>query len=295
MTPQSLPGIDGDAPTPPRSVRELAKRVRAYAKAQGTTEKRTRDWVSYMVLSAAIERAGGGGTNAHFGLKGGVVAELRLHGRARTTTDLDTFYRGPTPARMLRELDDILAEPYGHFTFARVDEPLEMALANALRMPIRVRFMGTDWGTISVDVSRGEPTDTGTEMVDAFDIHQAFGLAGPHELLCISLEYHMAHKIHGATSPPRKEGVANERVQDALDIMLFISQFDPPDMQRALRAVCEKVFAARNTPPWPPALQPPASWTDAYTGLAIETGVAETDLGKAVGEMQSFIDTIATA
>lgn len=223
MSPQSLAGVEGDAPKPPRSVGELAKRVRAYAKAQGTTEKRTRDWVSYMVLAAAIERAGGGGTSAHFGLKGGVVAEMRLQGRARTTNDLDTFYRGPDPAHTLREIDDILAEPYGHFTFARVEEPINMTRANTLRMPIRVRFMGTDWGTISLDVSRGEPKDTGTEMVEAFNIHQAFGLEGPHELLCISLEYQMAHKIHGATKPPPEDEAENDRVQDAAvrEIQLF--------------------------------------------------------------------------
>lgn len=89
-----------------------------------------------MVLAAAIERAGGGGTSAHFGLKGGVVAE----------------------------------------------------------------------------------------MVEAFDIHQAFGLEGPHELLCISLEYQMAHKIHGATKPPPEDEAENDRVQDAAvrEIQLFI-------------------------------------------------------------------------
>lgn len=295
VTPQPLPGADGAAPKPPCSVGELAKRVRAYAKAQGTTQRRTRDWVSYMVLAAAIERAGGGGTNTHFGLKGGVVAELRLRGRAHTTTELDTFYRGPAPEQVLREIDDILAEPYGHFTFARVDEPIEMTHVKALRMPIRVHFMGTDWGTISLDVSRGEPKDTGTEMVEAFDIHQAFGLAGPHDLLCISLDYDMAHKIHGATKPPPTEDAENGRVQDALDIMLFKPRFDKTDARRTLRTACEHVFAWRNTHAWPPAFHPPTSWIDAYKGLAIETGVAETDLEKAVGDIQSFIDTIAAA
>lgn len=292
MMPTSLPGVAGRAPKPPRSIGELVKRVRAYAKNQGTTERRTRDWISYMVLGAALERATGNGSDPCFSLKGGVVAELRLRGVARATEDLDTFYRGSTPAHVVQELDDVLAEPYGDFTFTRTEEPLEMKRANTLRMPIRVRYRGNDWGTISVDMSRGEPPGTDVERIEAFDLEQAFGLQGPRTLLCISLRHHMAQKLHGATRPETPD-VPNERVQDVIDILLFREEFTTPETLAHLGVACESVFTQRATHTWPPTFQPPAAWRAAFAQMANEIGIPYAVIDEAIPEVRAFIDAIA--
>ena len=127
-----------------------------------------------MAVAAVLERTGGGGLSTHFALKGGVALEMRLQGRARATRDVDFAYCGPKTADLVSVIEEAISVPYGLFTFQRTGRALDMSRVNAVRLEIKVNFNGSDWGTVIIDVNRQEEAPIELELVDAFDIHQAF-------------------------------------------------------------------------------------------------------------------------
>lgn len=293
MSPKPLPGSDGAPPKPPKSVGQLSRVVLSYARKQGQAEKRTRDWISSMAVAAVLERTGTGGLGAFFVLKGGVALEMRLAGQARATRDVDFSYRGPATEDVVTIIEEAIGEPYGLFTFQRTGKPLDMSRVNAVRLEIKVNFNGSDWGTVIIDVNRHEDAPVDIELVDAFDIHQAFGLDGPDRLPCLALHDHMAQKIHGMTLPPQSEERQNERVQDAVDVLLFRDHFSHAPAIGRLRKACEATFAARNTHPWPPKFEPPELWREDFAAMASELGMTVQDLDSAKRELGEFIRRIA--
>lgn len=295
MTPSPLPGSSGPPPKTPQSIGQLTRLVLAYVRREGLAEKRTRDWISYMAIAGALERTGGGGVDAHFTLKGGVALELRLNGKARATRDLDLSYRGPATDDLAEAVAEALNASYGQFTFERTGKPLDMTRVNTVRIDIKVRFNGSEWGTVSIDVNRGEITPTDIEMVDAFDLKREFGLSGPDKLPCLSLHDHMAQKLHGMTLPPADGETQNERVQDAIDVLLIREHFSTPDAQRRLRLACESTFAARSAHAWPPSFNPPEEWRRTFTAMAQDLELSITDLDGATTEIQQFIARVAGA
>ena len=292
---KARPAVSGPEPTPPRSAGHLARLVLAHARRQGQSEKRTRDWISYMAVGGALERTGGQGVDAHFTLKGGVALELRRQGRARATKDLDVSYRGPETMDLVSVVEEALSMPYGRFTFQRTGNPLSMPRANTVRIDIKVRFHGSAWGTVILDVNLGEGTSTEIEMVDAFDLGAAFGIQGPRQLPCLSLRHHIAQKIHGMTLPPINAESPNERVQDAIDILLFRDEFAAAAMLTGLREACEEIFRARASHDWPPAFSPPAHWREVYVTLAEELNIPTDDFDTATSEIRAFIRDVANA
>ncbi len=294
MTPAPLPGASGPGPKPPQSVGQLARVVLQYARAQGQSEKRTRDWISYTAVAGALERTGGGGVNAHFTLKGGVALEMRLRGRARATRDLDLSYRGPATTDLIAVITAALQEPYGRFTFERTGKPLDMSRVNTVRLDIKLRFNGSFWGTVSIDVNRGEGSPTEVEMVDAFDIGKAFGLHGPDKLPCLSLHDHMAQKLHGMTLPPTDKDTPNERVQDAVDVLLFREHFEDGEARLRLREACEATFSVRATHSWPPSFEPSERWREEFAAMASDLGLTVRDMDSAKQELNQFIHDVAS-
>lgn len=295
MTPKSLPGATGSAPKSPLSVGQLHRLVLAYARQQGQTEKRTRDWISYMAVGGVLERTGGTGVDAHFTLKGGVALEMRRQGMARATRDLDLSYRGPETDDLVGVLEEALSNPYGRFTFQRTGKPLGLSRVNTMRMDIKVRFNGSEWGTVIIDVNQGEGVQTEVELVDAFDIEQAFGIEGPDKLPCLSLRHHMAQKLHGMTLPPLDKDTQNERVQDAIDVLLFREEFADEAWRARLREACEEIFTARGTHEWPPVFNPPEHWREAFSTMAKELGIPAAELDAATREIREFIQAVSNA
>src|SRR5690348_6230373 len=79
---------------PPVSARVLNQWVDTYARAHDLPPVRVRNWVSFMVLGGALERAGFDGEESRFTVKGGVALELRLRALGRATRDLDLVFDG---------------------------------------------------------------------------------------------------------------------------------------------------------------------------------------------------------
>lgn len=303
--PQGPPpkSIGGEAPTrpvvpEPRSVGQLEKVVRRYTRAHGIAEKRVRDWIAYMAIGGALERAarsaqhgadGDGATSVSpaFTFRGGIALELRLQGTARATKDLDITYTGPETDLAIA-IEDALSLGYERFTFQRTGRVLDMDRVRTIRLEIAVRFDGEPWTTVVMDVSRNEAHALEVETVPAFDLEGIFGIAGPRELPCLSLRYHLAHKFHGATAE-REDGLPNERVQDAIDLLLFREMVT--DLA-ALREACVEVFTTRARHAWPPRFDPPAAWALEFSRLAAEVGLEVRELNEAIERIRAFIDEI---
>lgn len=276
----------------PKSVGQLEKAVRAYARTHGLAEGRVRDWVSYMALGGQLEATSQSSNEGRlFTFKGGIVMELRRpNGGARATRDLDLIYLG-SESDVVRVIEEAIAQPYGRFTFRRSGAPREMTNVNTMRIEIAVRFDGAAWGTVVVDVSRRESHELEVEMVPGFDIESEFGIPGPDHLPCISMRYHLAHKLHGMTKMPADGGV-NERVQDAIDALMFMQIVEDLAM---VRKACVDVFATRQQHAWPPTFSPPDAWVDRFQRMAEELELEVRDLATAASVLRGFIDDIDKA
>ena len=294
---ETIPDSESPPPTSrttraPRSVGQLAKVVRAYANAKGLAEGRVRDWISYMALGGRLEAtAQVRGDGRNFTVKGGIAMELRRRDvGARATQDLDLTYLG-SETDVVRVLEEAIAEPYGRFTFRRSGTPREMTNVNTTRVEIAVQFDGTAWGTVAVDVTRREGHQAEMELVPAFDIESDFGIPGPDKLPCISARYHLAHKLHGMTKIP-DDGSVNERVQDAIDALMFMQIVE--DLAAA-REACVDVFTTRQKHSWRPTFSPPDAWAERFQRLAEELELEVRDIASATTTLQGFIQDIDRA
>ncbi len=291
MPPIPLRGAPDAPPPPPRSVGQLQRLVRQYVRQHQLAEKRVRDWISCMAIGGAVTRTGGARTD--FSIRGGIALELRRPGTVRATKDLDLTYHG-SQADMVLALEEALAIPYGRFRFQRSGAVFEMERAESLRVEIGVRFDGAEWGTLPLDLTRSESPAETIEFVAALDLQSAFGIEGPTVLPCLSLPYHLAHKLHAVTRPDSQE-YPNERVQDLIDLLIFRDELASPAHRALVREACVEVFAVRSSHPWPPELGPPERWTEPFTRMAGELGLEPTNLDEAAAEIRGLIATLDSA
>jgi hypothetical protein len=141
-------------PKRPKTADDLDRLVNIYAHQHATTRSRVRNWVSFMVLGGALNRAGYEGQGSQFTIKGGVALELRLRTVARATKDLDLMV-GPGGQDLADELETAL-EPYEGFSFRRKGQPTYMP-NGAVRVDVALAYQGRSWGTVKVDLARGGP------------------------------------------------------------------------------------------------------------------------------------------
>jgi hypothetical protein len=213
--------------------------------------------------------------------------ELRLKGLARATKDIDLTYSGPDKDHVAA-LDDALRGGYGDFTFRRTAEPYRMSRARTVRVEIAVSYRGQTWGSVTVDIGEAEGHRLEIEMVPGFDLRE-FGIEGPANLACLSARYHLAHKIHGMTSPGQ-DGLQNDRVQDAVDALLLSELVT--DLTAA-REACVEVFRVRNTHNWPPRFEPPEGvWEAPYARMAADLKLQPDNLQAASTRLRELIAAI---
>ena len=274
---------------PPPSAGVLAKYVQAYAREAGLSEGRVRGWISYMVMTGALERAAANG-QPRFTVKGGVALELRLRNRARATKDIDVVLQH-VDADLARTLESALSgEAYQGFTFRRKGEPLLLD-NQAVNLELAVSYLGGAWTTIAVDIARAEPGEAEIEWLPAIPLTDAFGITGPVDLPCLPLRLHIAQKLHGMTLPPRA-GKRNERFRDLIDLLLMEELVTD---YRGLREACETVFGSRDTHVWPPPLEVPPYWIEPFARLAGDLDLTVADADAGIMRVRAFVERIVNA
>ncbi|MDT8437040.1 MAG: nucleotidyl transferase AbiEii/AbiGii toxin family protein [Gemmatimonadota bacterium] len=268
----------------PYSAQVLERWAMDYAREHGLVRKRVQDWISYMILASKIEKAVGPDASL-FVIKGGVALEMRLGRRARATRDLDLIARvvgAEGPAEALRVA---LGGSYQDFTFRVKDDPYHME-DGSVRVEVVLEYRDRGWGTVQVDLTPEEDHALEREDLAPFDLG-FFGLEPAEGLPCLSLRYHIAHKIHGMTRPSTEEW-NNDRVHDLIDVFLLKELAADLEM-RDLRAACVEVFKAREKHEWPPIFLPPASWEPEFEAMAERVGIPVKDFETAVRAARDYI------
>lgn len=251
-------------------------------------EGRIRLWIAHMALVGAIgnarERHGG----VPITVKGGVAMELRLRTRARATRELDLTVHGSV-GELGDALAPALANGYGAFTFRRTAE-LYLMPNGAVRLRVAVQFHGQAWTTIQVDLSESEVGDVGSEAADGLPLED-FGLAGPASVPCLPLPYQIAQKLHAVVGPTAEED-EGEGLRHMIDLLLLR---DLVVDWGSVRVACERLFAAREHPAWPPMVPVPTRWERALSLAADEVGLAVRDLAEARRAVERLVERITTA
>ena len=242
-----------------------------------------------MMLSGALEQASSRLARPHFIVKGGVALELRLAGRARATNDLDVLVLCDEDD-LVSAFDSILREPYHECTFTRRGDSYPMGAKN-VRVWVQIAYRSQRWATVQVDLTRPDVAETETDRLPGISL-SAFGLTGPTEVVCLSLRYHIAQKLHGMTKP--SQDGRNERFRDAVDLLLLRDLIDTADL-RGVREACEQTFLARAEHGWPPVMALPPSWREPFAVLARSMNVGESDLDDAEVALRKFLDRILQA
>lgn len=276
-------------PNRPLDARDLEGLAAGVARERGVTKRRVQQWISYMVLCSKLETITGGAQGPRFTIKGGVALELRLRGRARATRDIDLIVDADDDEDLLPMLRKALDGPHQDFTF-RVKGGAHRLPNETVRVEVAIRYRGRSWNTVRIDLSLKEKHRLEVELVEALDL-SPFHLQPAANLPCLSLRYHLAHKIHGMTRPATDDH-PNERVNDFVDVFLLRELLSSSEQTR-VREACIDVFQVRDAHEWPPDFTPPLHWRDEFQERAAELNLAVTRFDDAIAEVRGFIQLVA--
>jgi Nucleotidyl transferase AbiEii toxin, Type IV TA system len=266
----------------PKTEKRLGRLVSNYAEASGLGVRRVRHRVSAMSFLGALDRVREEDSPARFLIKGGIACELRFQDQARATRDLDALFQGSLD-ELLADLDAAFAVPYSGFSFSYAP-PEAIRETGAHRFDVKLTYEGRSWATLRVEVSPPEGHIHEPESVPALSVSE-FGLTGPTEVVCLSLRYQIAQKIHACTQRfPDRE---NERVHDLIDLQLMEELIE--DYSR-VKTACIEIFDLRGTHSWPPTLTIEPTWPDTYLGLVTELDFPTKDMTDAIARVQELID-----
>lgn len=275
----------------PSNLQHLQRVVSEAASAKEVIEPRLQRWLSTMVLLGALERGNVDRDEPNRGLllKGGVAMELRLGIKARTTKDVDFVFHGSLDA-LIEDLDEAFAEPHSGFSFER-GEPESIRDTGSYRFDVKLYYgeKRQSWQTVQIEVSPAEIDPLESDEVPAIGIDD-LGLEGPSSVLCLSLRYQIAQKIHACTQ--RFDGDENDRSRDLIDLILLR---DLVEDLGAVREACVTTFERRSKHAWPPDLSVEASWPETYAEEAIEYEFHVPTVEEAAELVRTFIAEIDAA
>lgn len=277
----------------------LEQKQRQRAKATGTLFTRLAQIdLYYRFLDRVLQELGDGAVV----VKGGIALEMRLQ-RARTTLDIDLRASG-APADVygriraagLRELDDFL-------TF-RVEERAgkdeiegEGVLYEGRRFEVQAMLSHKPYHRrFGLDVAFGDPMVGPPDPLTAPDAFAFVGIAPP-VIPLYPIGTHLAEKLHAYTLP-RREGRANSRLKDLVDLALVAAEpalrpspmrIDASTVHRALQVT----FAARNTHELASAVPPPPeAWSARYPREREANQLPWQSIGDVHAEAARFLDPV---
>jgi hypothetical protein len=257
---------------------------------EGLAVGRVRHWISFMMLSGALDQAAQQPGGPRFVVKGGVALELRLPGRARATDDLDVVVVCEEEA-LVDAFDAALRPGYGDCTFTRRADVHPLG-DKGVRVWVQVAYRTQRWATVQVDLAHPDAADTETERLGGIPLTR-FGLRGPSDVPCLSLRYHVAQKWHGMTRAMPNDA-QNDRFRDAADLLLLRDLVAPAELP-GVRQACEETFRVRAEQPWPPPVRLPNHWEKPFGAMATALTLPTTTLREAERELRAFLDAIRFA
>jgi hypothetical protein len=220
-------------------------------------------------------------------VKGGTAMKLRVgESGSRFTPDFDASRSAETTLDdYLDELADRLAEGWGGFTgtVEELDPPQPEGVPPEYVMQpfnIRLAYKGRHWLTVQFELGRDEIGSTAEYDLrvadDIVELFRSLGLDTPGPIPLLALDHQIAQKLHACTSINAKTG-GNERAHDLVDLQI-LEQEETLDMV-AVGKTAERLFAARRSQTWPPAVVAYEGWemiyAEAADGLEVIDNVAD--------------------
>ncbi len=230
-----------------------------------------------MAIAAMLDGLPGEDGRARLVIKGGGGLQLRLGARARTTSDLDTAFRGDIiEARDL--LRSALIRGWSGFEGVLSDE-VEITRAGITPPPWRARiklaYKSKPFSTVAFEMSAAEGASLDFPEYHSVAISLApVQLPDPGKIAFLPARYQIAQKLHACTEPPTGDH-PNTRVRDLYDILL-IAELVELEEYPALSAACREIFELRGRHTWPPVLSEQPSWRETWRRLAEDRQVGLT-------------------
>jgi predicted nucleotidyltransferase component of viral defense system len=248
----------------------LEQRLKNEAEASGVALLRLRKRVAFERFLARLAASESGG----WVLKGAFALELRLGLRARTTKDIDLGRADDEEAATehLNAAAGIDLGDFFHFEVRRTPALDAATGFRAVRYTVRANLDARRFEQFPVDVAFSEATSIHAEPLFGANALE-FADVAALQLPVISLEQHVAEKLHAYTGAFGRDQRESTRVKDLVDLVLIgeLADLDAKRLRNALAAT----FEQRVRQPLPKALPPPpSSWGRPYAVLAREVGVA---------------------
>jgi predicted nucleotidyltransferase component of viral defense system len=247
----------------------LEQRLKNEAEASGVALLRLRKRVAFERFLARLAAS----ESSSWVLKGAFALELRLGLRARTTKDID-LGRADDEEAATEHLNAAAGVDLGDFFDFEVRRTPALDAATgfrAVRYTVRANLDARRFEQFPVDVAFSEATPIQVESLFGANSLEFAGIA-ELQLPVISLEQHVAEKLHAYTGSFGRDERESTRVKDLVDLVL-IGESAEIDAKR-LRGALETTFEQRARQPLPNALpSPPSSWARPYAVLAREVGI----------------------
>ncbi len=248
----------------------LEQRLKNEAEASGMALMRLRKRVAFERFLARLAASESSG----WVLKGAFALELRLGLRTRTTKDID-LGRADGEEAATEHLNAATGVDLGDFFDFEVRRTPALDAAtgfHAVRYTVRADLAGRRFEQFPVDVAFSEsPPIQAEPLLGASSLE--FADVAALQLPVVSLEQHIAEKLHAYTGTFGQDERESTRVKDLIDLVLIseLAKIEAKPLRQALAST----FEQRARQPLPNAMPlPPSSWARPYAVLAREVGVA---------------------
>jgi predicted nucleotidyltransferase component of viral defense system len=248
----------------------LERRLKNEAEASGIALMRLRKRVAFERFLGRLAASETGG----WALKGAFALELRLGLRTRTTKDIDLGRADDEEAATehLNAATGVDLEDFFSFDVRRTPALDAAAGFHAVRYTVRADLAGRRFEQFPVDVAFSESLPIQAEPFLVSNSLEFAEVATP-QLPIVSLEQHVAEKLHAYSGSYGQGERESTRVKDLVDLVLIgeLAELDAKRLGRALVTT----FEQRARQPLPSAVPPPpSSWARPYAELAREVGIA---------------------
>lgn len=223
-------------------------------------------------------------------LKGGYALELRFHGLARTTKDIDFSipHMKEPDENVIRQLIQAEAKKnlsdWFQFLIGLPMREFDQAVYGGWRYPIEARVANRVFTKFHIDIGIGDAVISEAEWKTGEDILRFAGIK-PVCVAMLPVEQHFAEKIHAYSYPRDKRPFS--RTRDLVDLILIIEQGLPE--KKLVMSAIEATFNRRNTHDIPETLEvPPDILNDSYAKMAQDCGVMKKTMTEAFSYLQEY-------
>lgn len=222
-------------------------------------------------------------------LKGALALDFRLQTPTRPTKDID-LGRDDDEDAAVRDIvaaQELVLDDFFTFAARRTGDLDDTDDFTAIRFHLTAQLGGRTFEQFLLDIGFVDSIPYQPDTVQSAGLLAFAGIA-PLALPAISIEQHLAEKIHAYTGTYGKDGRASTRPKDLVDILLI--EGSVAITASSLRKAIERTYHERQRHSLPEKLSPPPNhWTDPYRRLAESVGI-EPNLIAAYERARAFLD-----